>query len=195
MKQQFGMRPDSTQRYIFLDRDGTVIVERHYLSDPDQVLLENGVGTALRKLADAGFRLVIVSNQSGIGRGYFDALALEAVNARVAELLGVQGVKIDAWYHCPHTADAGCTCRKPAPGLLDQADADLPVCWHRSFIVGDKRTDIEAGAARGVAGILLKTGHGKIDSTWARRFNIPVVDGFSSIVDIVLGRSGLGISG
>jgi len=110
---------------VFLDRDGTIIVEREYLSDPGLVALEHGAVAGLSRLSAAGFVLVVLTNQSGIARGYFDLAAAERVNARVAELLAEAGVPIAGWYICPHADCDGCDCRKPAPGLALTAQRAL----------------------------------------------------------------------
>ncbi|WP_417247853.1 D-glycero-alpha-D-manno-heptose-1,7-bisphosphate 7-phosphatase [Celeribacter sp.] len=163
------------RRTLFLDRDGTVIVERHYLHDPEKVVLERGAAAALADFARRGYRLVMVTNQSGIARGLFTRAQMEAVNARVDALLADAGVRIDAWHVCPHKEGDGCACRKPATGMLDAAHAQEPVDWARSLIVGDKRSDIETGHARGVRGILVETGHGAANRDWARANGVPVV--------------------
>ncbi|WCT75192.1 HAD family hydrolase [Sphingomonas naphthae] len=145
---------------IFLDRDGTIIVERDYLADPDGVELETNAAEGLRRLAGQGWPLVVVTNQSGIGRGYFDRAAAEAVNARVGEYLAAEGVEIAGWYLCPHGPEDVCDCRKPAPGMLLEAARDLDLDPARSFMVGDKRADLGAAKAAGARGILVTTGHG-----------------------------------
>lgn len=145
---------------IFLDRDGTIIVERRYLSDPAGVVLEEGAGEGLRLLQAQGWPLVVISNQSGVGRGYFPESAVHAVNARLAELLMAEGVTIAGWYHCPHAPDAGCDCRKPADGMVRRAAAELGLDPGRSFVIGDKRSDLELAERIGATGVLVATGYG-----------------------------------
>jgi D-glycero-D-manno-heptose 1,7-bisphosphate phosphatase len=134
------------KRYVLLDRDGTLIRDTGYPHRPEDYELLPGVETALRRLADAGFRLAIVTNQSGIGRGYFDAATFDRFHALLLADLAKAGVTIDATLVCPHAPDAGCGCRKPSPGLVlrarDELGADLPTSW----LVGD--TDRDVGAAR-----------------------------------------------
>lgn len=150
----------ASRRFVLLDRDGTVNVEVDYLSDPDQLRLYPGVGAALRRLRDLGFGLVVLTNQSGIARGKFDIPTLERVHARLAELLAAEGVALDGIYYCPHAPEDGCGCRKPLPGMVERAVAELGVDPERSFMIGDKRIDVEMARAVGAAGILVRTGYG-----------------------------------
>ncbi len=142
---------------VFLDRDGTLIPDPGYTGAPDVVKLLPGVPDALRKLASASFRLVIVTNQSAIGRGYFSAEQVESVNARACEDLAALGVIIDAVYYCPHTPADECTCRKPRPGMLLRAADDLGIDLPQSIMIGDKPSDVEAGDAAGCRMSILLT--------------------------------------
>ena len=146
--------------YVFLDRDGTVIMERNYLSDPAQVVLLPGAAKGLRHLRELGFGLVLVTNQSGIGRGYFSEKDVERVHARLAELLEREKVELDAVYYCPHHPNAGCGCRKPASGMIDVARSCFDVDMKRSVMVGDKPCDILLGKNCELRTILVRTGHG-----------------------------------
>lgn len=143
-------------RALFLDRDGTLIVDRDYLGDPAGVEILPGVGAALRRAKDAGFLLVVVSNQSGVGRGYFPESAVAAVNARMAEYLAREGVVIDRFYHCPHHPNEGCGCRKPEPGMVEAAVRDLGIDPTASFVIGDKTSDVVLARRAGARGVLLK---------------------------------------
>jgi histidinol-phosphate phosphatase family protein len=134
---------------LFLDRDGTLIADVGYPRDPAGVRLLPGCPEALRRLARAGFALVIVSNQSGVGRGLFSRAEAEAVHAEVVRRFAGAGVSFDGAYYCYHAPDEGCGCRKPAPGLLLRAAAELDLELTHSFMVGDKAIDVEAGAAAG----------------------------------------------
>lgn len=154
-------------RAILLDRDGTLIVERNYLCDPDGVELERGVLPALQELSRAGYLLVVVTNQSGIGRGLYGLAEFEAVQARLEELLAAGGVRLAATYHCPHHPTAGvgeflrdCPCRKPEPGMLEQAVRELDLDRAASVMVGDNLSDVGAGHAAGMRTVLVRTGHG-----------------------------------
>jgi len=170
---------------IFLDRDGTIIVERGYLSDPALVMLERGAPEGLRCMRAAGFALVVLTNQSGIARGYFDLAAAEGVNRRVAALLAEEGVAIDGWYICPHGGDDACSCRKPLPGLADRAAEELGLARTGNWIIGDKRADVELADAIGGHGILVTTGHGAEHVAWARaegrRVAVDLNDAFTQI--------------
>lgn len=147
-------------RCAFLDRDGTIIVERHYLHDPAAVVLLPGAVDGLRALQELGFRLVVVTNQSGVGRGYFTQADVDAVHARLEALLATAGVRLDGIYCCPHRPEEGCACRKPATGLVDRACAELGLDPRTSVMIGDKASDIELGARCGMATILVRTGYG-----------------------------------
>jgi len=148
------------QGAVFLDRDGTVIAERHYLHDPDGVELLPGAAEGMRVMQELGLRLVLVTNQSGVGRGYFGRDAVERVHGRLLELLENEGVELDAIYLCPHTPDDACSCRKPRPGLIERAVADLGVDPARSFVIGDKACDVDLGLVVNASTFLVTTGHG-----------------------------------
>ena len=137
---------------VFLDRDGTIIVDRGFLGDPAGVEILPTVPAALKLLADNGYATVIVSNQSGIARGYFDHATVERVNAEVARQLASAGVAIDAWYWCSHYDD-GCDCRKPEPGLIQRAMAEHAIDLARSAVIGDRGSDVELGQRLGMPGI------------------------------------------
>jgi D-glycero-D-manno-heptose 1,7-bisphosphate phosphatase len=146
------------QPAIFLDRDGTLMEEVHYCNDPARVRLLPGVKDALPRLKAAGFRLVIVSNQSGIGTGRITPEQYAAVHARLLELTGA-GI-IDAAYFCPDPADAPTHRRKPAPGMLMEARDDLGLDLARSWMIGDKTIDVQCGRNAGARPILVQTGYG-----------------------------------
>ena len=146
--------------FVALDRDGTIIVERQYLSSPDQVELLPGTGAGLRAMRELGLGLVLVTNQSAVGRGYFDMARLEEVHGRLRELLLAEGVELDGIYVCPHTPEDGCDCRKPLPGLLLRASQELGFDPARAFVIGDKPCDIELGRGLGATTILVRTGYG-----------------------------------
>lgn len=142
-------------RAVFLDRDGTLIEDVGYPDAPEMVRLLPGVAEGLLRLRRAGFRLVIVSNQSGIGRGMIAPQDARRVHARMLELLGEQGIAIDLAKYCPHAPDEGCDCRKPAPRMLLEAAAELGLDLGSSFMIGDKCSDVEAGRAAGCATVIL----------------------------------------
>lgn len=136
-------------RALFLDRDGTLIVDVGYPRDPALVEALPGAIEALRELQRT-WQLVIISNQSGIGRGRITQAEADAVHARTLELFRLAGVTFAGAYYCPHAPEAGCRCRKPAPGMLEDAAAALGLDLASSAMVGDKPSDVEAGRAAGV---------------------------------------------
>jgi len=152
----------------FFDRDGVIIEEADYIHDPALVRLCPFAADAVRAMHDAGRLVIVVSNQSGIARGYFTEAELKAVDARMNELLEAEGAHIDATYYCYHhkkgvvpeyTCD--CDCRKPKPGLFLQAAKELGIDLAESFMIGDKESDLEAGINAGCRGVaLVRTGHG-----------------------------------
>lgn len=148
------------RRFVILDRDGTVIVERHYLSAPKDVELIPEAASALRRLRDQGLGLVLVTNQSAIGRGYFDCDRLHAIHDQLRRLLREEGVELDGIYVCPHIPEDNCSCRKPKTGLLELASTDLRFDVRSSFVVGDKACDIELGRQVGATTFLVLTGYG-----------------------------------
>jgi D-glycero-D-manno-heptose 1,7-bisphosphate phosphatase len=152
---------------VFLDRDGTLIEEVSYLAEPEQVRFVPGAAEAVRKLNGAGLLVIVVTNQSGVARGYFPESRVAVVHERLTALLGEHGAKVDAFYYCPHHPTEGggayrveCECRKPKPGMLLAAARDFDIDLARSWVIGDKRCDAEAGAAAGCRTVLVRTGHG-----------------------------------
>ena len=149
---------------VFLDRDGTINREVHHLSDPAQLELLPGVAKGLRRLRARGCSLVVVSNQSPIGRGMFTEDRLREINARLGEMLADEGIEIAGWYWCPHLPEAGCTCRKPAPGMFFRARDELGVILDGSWMIGDRLSDLQAGRQAGAKTILVATGYGAGES-------------------------------
>jgi len=147
---------------VFLDRDGTLIEEVKYLSDPEGVVLIPGAVEALTLLRDAGFVLVVVTNQSGIARGLYEVDDYESVAGRLDELLAVHGLRLDATHFCPHHPDISgdCSCRKPATGMHREAAETLGLDSTRSFFVGDRVRDLLPALELGGEGILVRTGYG-----------------------------------
>jgi D-glycero-D-manno-heptose 1,7-bisphosphate phosphatase len=152
----------------FLDRDGTIIEEVGYLDRPERLELFPWSSSAIRALNRAGVRVVMVSNQSGIARGFFDEATVGRMHERLGELLAAGGATIDAYYYCPHHPDGkvaeyarACDCRKPGPGLVDRAVRELGVDPRRSFTVGDRWIDVALARTVGARGILVRTGYGQ----------------------------------
>jgi histidinol-phosphate phosphatase family protein len=146
---------------VFVDRDGTLIRKAPYLADPEEVALLPGVARALRTVAQAGFPVIVASNQSGVARGLFPTASVHAVMARLRRLLRSQGVELTSIRFCPHHPDDGCACRKPRAGMLELAAEDLLVSLPDSVMIGDHLIDAEAGRAAGGWGVLVRTGDGR----------------------------------
>jgi len=148
------------RRFVLLDRDGTINFERHYLSDPAQLSLLPGAAAGLRSMRELGLGLVVVTNQSGIARGYFDVARLEKIHERLHELLGAAGVELDGIFFCPHGPDDTCPCRKPRPGMVNSAAREFDFDPKQAFVIGDKDCDIQLGRSVGATTLLVRTGHG-----------------------------------
>ncbi|MGB9734576.1 MAG: D-glycero-beta-D-manno-heptose 1,7-bisphosphate 7-phosphatase [Conexivisphaera sp.] len=140
---------------VFLDRDGVICYDVHYMRSPDQFELMPGVAEGIRRLNGAGFLVVVATNQSGIRRGYFTEEDLARIHARMLEELGRRGARIDAIYYCPCLPEEDCECRKPRPGMLLRAAEELGIDLGRSYMVGDKALDVEAGRAAGCTTVLV----------------------------------------
>jgi D-glycero-D-manno-heptose 1,7-bisphosphate phosphatase len=145
----------SSNKVVVLDRDGTIVIDRGYLDDPAGLEFLPGAVDSLRRLNDMGYRLVIVTNQSGVGRGMFSVDRLGEIHDRLAEMMRSAGVRLEGIYYCPHTPDAGCSCRKPATGLLFQAASELGFEPSAAIVIGDKMSDVEFGSRAGATTILL----------------------------------------
>lgn len=146
-------------RVVILDRDGTIVVDRHYLADPAGLEFLPGAAQGLRHFRDLGCRLVVVTNQSGVGRGFFSLEQAQRVNDGLRDLLAGIGVRLEAVYLCPHVPEAGCTCRKPGTGLLQRAVEDLDFEATSAVVVGDKASDVGFGQQGGATTILIRAPH------------------------------------
>ena len=169
----------------FVDRDGTIIVHRHHLTDPDDVALLPGASAALRQLRALGLGIIVITNQSVVGRGLIDEAGLGRVHARMLSLLRAEGVEVDDIYHCPHRPEEQCSCRKPGRALVDLAASE----WHGdprlSFVIGDNRSDVELGQAVGATTVLVRTGHGAEISRDGEVRADHVVDDLSAAVPVI----------
>jgi D-glycero-D-manno-heptose 1,7-bisphosphate phosphatase len=174
------------KRFALIDRDGTLVMERHYLSEPDQLELIPGAALALKQLLDAGWGICVVTNQAGIGRGLFDRQQLDKVHQRLEGMLAHVGVRLDGIYLCPHDPKDKCSCRKPSPGLVNQAIAAHGFNPREAWVIGDKETDVELGHVVGAKSILVRTGYGR-DYEPATRATY-VVDDLPAAVDLILDR-------
>ena len=159
---------NSSRPAVFLDRDGTVIEEKHFLSRPEDVVLLPSAGETIARLNALGIVVSVVTNQAGIARGYFPESRIAEVHARLDELLAGFGAKVDRYEYCPHHPTEGlgeyridCDCRKPKPGMLTRSAAMLNVDLSQSLMVGDRLGDLEAGANAGCQSALVRTGYGQ----------------------------------
>lgn len=148
------------KRFVILDRDGTIITERNYLSDHNQVELIPNAAIGLKKLRELGFGLLVVTNQAGIGRGYFNLDDLKLIHKRMIDLLAIEGVTLDGIYFCPHIPEDNCNCRKPKLDLIEKAAKEHNFDPKMSFVIGDKALDITLGQNMEAKTILVRTGYG-----------------------------------
>ncbi len=153
---------------VFLDRDGTINEEVGYLSRLDHLRLFPSVSEAIRLINESGMKAVVITNQSGVARGFFTEAFVETVHERINEILQEKGARIDRFYFCPHHPVYGngpykkaCACRKPEPGLLFLASDEMDIDLTRSYVIGDMLKDIDAGKKVGAKGILVRTGYGQ----------------------------------
>ncbi len=177
-------------RAIFLDRDGTINVEKDYLIAPADLVLLPGVGEALRRGQEAGFLLIVVTNQSGVARGYFSASAVEELHDHLQRELFSFGVRIDAFYLCPHHPEHGdgpCNCRKGEPGMLLQAAQEHHIDLAASWMIGDKSSDVEAGLNAGCRSILVRTGYG-VQEGQGLPPSALVVDSLTEAIELIIAK-------
>jgi D-glycero-D-manno-heptose 1,7-bisphosphate phosphatase len=180
---------------VFLDRDGTINVERTFLYLPEEFEFIPGAPEAIKLLNDAGFRVIVVTNQSGIARGFYDEAAVDRLHRHMDRELARFGAIVDAYYFCPHHPDYGighygipCDCRKPKDGMLRRGEAEFSLDLTASFMIGDKLVDVEAGLNSGCRPIMVRTGYGASESTRLPP-GIPVYDSLPDAVRaIVSGR-------
>lgn len=178
------------RRFVLLDRDGTLIVDRHYLAAPNEVELLPGVALGLRKLAQMGLGLVIITNQSGVGRGFYCLDQVEQVHRHLMRVLESEQVHIDGVYFCPHSPGEGCHCRKPETGLVEQAAHELGFCAQQCFVVGDRASDIELGWRIGATTFLVTGGmHCGTPTRIVPRPDF-VVDGVNDAANLIAGLTG-----
>ncbi|MGI8891719.1 MAG: D-glycero-alpha-D-manno-heptose-1,7-bisphosphate 7-phosphatase [Chthoniobacterales bacterium] len=178
-------KPNELAPAVFLDRDGTLMREVNYCSDPKDVEIFSGVPEALARLKAAGYRLIVISNQAGIGRGYFTEAQYRLVEAEVAR--AVLPAIFDAVYFCPDRPDLATNRRKPGTGMIVEAERDHHLDLARSFFIGDKAIDVECGRNAGVRTVLVKTGYGAEEAEgsgadW-------VAENFTTAADIILRQS------
>ena len=159
------------KRAVFLDRDGTINTEKDYLYRIDDFEFIQGAVEAIRLLNESGYMVIVVTNQSGIARGYYTEEDLSVLHRYIADQLSCAGAHVDDWYFCPHHPTGKgvyaqqCSCRKPLPGMLHQAALRHGIDLERSFMIGDKSVDVEAAIAAGCKPILVRTGYGATEET------------------------------
>src|SRR5262249_33434445 len=150
----------------FLDRDGTILDELGYLNHPSRFRMLPGAADAIARLNEGGFPVIVVTNQSGVGRGYFPESVVTEVNALMQREIERVGGKLTAIYHCPHASSVECDCRKPKPGMVERAAREHGLDVVRSFFVGDRRSDVQLGHHAGGKSILVRTGYGEGELAW-----------------------------
>jgi len=187
------------RRAVIMDRDGTVCEEVGYVNHVDRIRLLPRSAEAIRRLNEAGFQTVIITNQAGVARGYFDEPLIDEVHDKVRQMLAEGGARVDGIYYCPHHPEAGqppyrkaCDCRKPRPGMLLRARDEMGIDLRSSFMVGDSMRDVGAGKSVGATTVLVKTGYGKGElehrsDGWTIRPD-HVADDLLDAVDWILGR-------
>lgn len=177
---------------VFLDRDGTLLEEGNYVSDLRQLVFFPYSIDAVRLLNEAGYAVVVITNQSGIARGIVEESFVAEAHAFIDEKLAAGGARIDGYYYCPHHPEGNieafareCDCRKPKPGQLHSAAADLDLDLQRSYVVGDRWSDVDAASAVGAKGLLVRTGYG-LQAERHSRADAVVVDNLAAAVAWIL---------
>jgi len=156
-------------RAVFLDRDGTINEEVNYLRQPEDLRLLPGAALAIRRLKEQGWLVIVITNQSGVARGYYTEGDVAAIHARLQADLAQAGSGVDAIYYCPHHPDAACACRKPGTRLFEQAARDFDLDLAASYVVGDKQSDLLPGKRLGCGTILVLTGYGRSELALAEQ--------------------------
>jgi D-glycero-D-manno-heptose 1,7-bisphosphate phosphatase len=177
---------------LFVDRDGVVIVEKEYLKEVGQILLVPRAAEAIARVNAQGIPVVVITNQSGVARGYFAEEWVARVHKQIDLLLAERGAHIDRYYYCPHHPTEGkgtyridCACRKPKPGMLLRAAAELDLDLSRSYVIGDRLSDLEAGERAGCAAILVRTGYGITEQRDAGA-GVTVLDDLAQAINYIL---------
>ncbi len=174
-------------RAVFLDRDGTIIEDKDYLHRPEEVVIYPGVGPALKRLQDAGFKLIIVTNQSGVGRGKFPIEDVHRVHEHLLAQLAKDGVRFEKIYIAPEAPDAPSRGRKPSPQFLFDARDEFGLDLAQSYMIGDKLIDLECGWNAGVKqSILVRTGYGSKVEAKGGTMNAAIVDGLPAAATLIL---------
>src|ERR1700716_4311090 len=179
---------DGRHRAVFLDRDGTIVEDPGFLHEVEKVQLLPGAGEAIRRLNDAGYLVVVVTNQSGIARRRYTVADYEAVQRRLGELLAADGAHLDGAYFCPHhpLLSGPCECRKPGVKLFLEAQAAFDIDFSRSWWIGDRLSDVQPARVLGGEGILVATGEGNLHQGQARALGVMVVADLAKAVQHIL---------
>ncbi len=182
------------RRAVFLDRDGTICEEVGYLNHISRLHIYPFASAAIRRLNDAGFPVVVVTNQSGAGRGFFPDSLIAEVHERIRHDLAVSGARIDAFYACPHRSEDNCDCRKPRTGMLERAAREHSLALPGSWVVGDRQADVDLAHNANARSIFVLTGYGRGEHEWHSRDwpHSPdfVVEDLAAAVDTILWREG-----
>jgi D-glycero-D-manno-heptose 1,7-bisphosphate phosphatase len=151
---------------VFLDRDGTISEEVGYLNHISRFRMFPFAPTSIHKLNDSGLLVFVITNQSGVARGYYPESLVHTVHDLMTQQLSEARAHLDGFYYCPHTSSDACTCRKPGPGMLDRASAEHGIDLTRSFVVGDRHSDVELAHRVGARSIMVRTGYGEGEILW-----------------------------
>jgi D-glycero-D-manno-heptose 1,7-bisphosphate phosphatase len=182
--------PQPLRPAVFLDRDGTIAEEVGYLNHASRFRMFPFAAAAIRRLNSAGLPVIVVTNQSGVGRGYFPESLVHTVHELMSQQLAAAGAHLDAIYYCPHASADACDCRKPKPGLLERAAREHSLDLGSSFVVGDRYGDIEFGQRAGASAVLVRTGYGAGELAWhASKWPVPpdfVADDLTAAADWIL---------
>lgn len=187
---------EGQRKAVFLDRDGTINVEKDYLYRAEDFEFIGGVSEAIKRFNDAGFLVIVVTNQSGVARGYYTPHDVDQLHAYIQDQLMAVGARVDAFYMCPHHPTQGqgaylteCDCRKGSPGMLLQAAGEYNIDLSVSWIVGDKLADVEAGVRAGSRPVLVRTGYGETECKRLGDYTAitSVVDDLQAAADLILG--------
>lgn len=186
------MTKDGNLRAVFLDRDGTINVEKNYLHRIEDFEFIAGAPEAIKRLNDAGFLVIVVTNQSGVARGYYEIEAVHRLHAFLDKELARVGAHVDAYFVCPHHPEEGvgeyrcdCHCRKPMPGMLIEAERKFGIDLAASFMIGDKLADVEAALKGGCKPLLVLTGHGADHAALVPE-GVPVFADIASAVEAII---------
>lgn len=183
------MTGNAENRAVFLDRDGTIMEDSSYVGDVERVVLIPRAAEALRRLRDAGYKLFVVTNQSGVGRGYFSREAVEQIHAHLDEQFGKSGIRFDRYYVCPHHPEDHCECRKPKPKFLRDAAAEFGLELSQCYMIGDRPSDIQAGINAGTRTVLVLTGAGRETLTQGTVTPSHVAEDINAAVNWILSDS------